>query len=102
MVGTFSVVALMLNVAVGVAVAMLIVGLVRRALAMNKSPRYYVSTPKEGGRGRWWVGINNMAGIRVFQSAPPGFVSKQEAIMAAQTLIDGGLRWLEEPHHPHL
>jgi len=51
---------------------------------------YRAEEPNQGGRGMWWVGIiDTRTGKRVFQSAPPGFKTKHEAVKAIALLRHG-------------
>jgi len=91
MIGTFSVFALLINIAVGLAVAGLAIVTV---LALRpRRPRYYIGRRTEGKRGRFWVGIQDEGGTRKFQTAPPGFANEDEANQAAEDLVNHGVGW---------
>ena len=86
--GTFSVIALTVNILVGAAVAVT----VHRFLSWRESrrkPQLYVGEPKEGGRGQWWTGIFDRAGRRIWQTAPPGHSSRGEALRHVDLIRQG-------------
>ena len=87
MIGTFSVIALAINIACGVAVAYGILWWKSR-----RRHRLTVGLPKKGGQGRWWVGVFDRRNRRIWQTAPPGHATLDEAKAAICDLREGRIR----------
>ena len=84
MIGTFSVLALTVNILVGAAVAVAVLKVA--AWRARRAPKLFVGEPKQGGQGRWWMGVFDSAGKRIWQTAPPGHSSRGGALRAADQL----------------
>ena len=99
MIGAIHIGSLLINVLVAVVLAGAIVTCKYLVLAWKRneeekvSARYFVRPPTRGKRGKFWVGIYDAEGKRVFQTSPPGYAHEHEAMEAIQGLVDGPIEY---------
>ena len=86
MIGTFSVIALAINIACGAAV---FYGL--RWWHSRRRYRLAVGEPKKGARGHYWIGVYD-GNRRIWQTAPPGHATLDAAKAAIRDLREGRIR----------